>query len=271
MSRSWRRRPRMGHADPQRGLRTGGRRSRRCLIKMGARIRGAGTPTIEIDGVARLNGAHHRVLPDRIEAGTYATAVAMTGGDVVLEGARAIRNRTSCCRAKPFGRWTRSSASRTRLRRLRPRGRSPLVPAAMPQRGRRPGHRGTIRDSVRYAYRLVLALRGDVDIGDKGFFGTFHADLALDLASALSVGLPRPPSGSKPMAARIRRDSTLSRVGPTGRRFRIASRCSRAMTRRSTLSDVMTSSWLSTTATPPSAARISGSLICGRCADPADR
>ncbi len=57
-----------------------------CLNKMGARIRGAGTSTIEIDGVARLNGAHHRVLPDRIEAGTYATAVAMTGGDVVLEG-----------------------------------------------------------------------------------------------------------------------------------------------------------------------------------------
>ncbi len=57
-----------------------------CLNKMGARIRGAGTSTIEIEGVARLNGAHHRVLPDRIEAGTYATAVAMTGGDVVLEG-----------------------------------------------------------------------------------------------------------------------------------------------------------------------------------------
>jgi len=57
-----------------------------CLNKMGARIRGAGTPTIEIDGVARLNGAHHRVLPDRIEAGTYATAVAMTGGDIMLEG-----------------------------------------------------------------------------------------------------------------------------------------------------------------------------------------
>ena len=57
-----------------------------CLNKMGARIRGAGTSTIEIEGVARLNGAHHRVLPDRIEAGTYATAVAMTGGDILLEG-----------------------------------------------------------------------------------------------------------------------------------------------------------------------------------------
>ena len=57
-----------------------------CLNKMGARIRGTGTPTIEIHGVARLNGANHRVLPDRIEAGTYATAVAMTGGDLLLEG-----------------------------------------------------------------------------------------------------------------------------------------------------------------------------------------
>ena len=57
-----------------------------CLNKMGARVRGAGTSTIEIQGVARLNGAHHRVLPDRIEAGTYATAVAMTGGDILLEG-----------------------------------------------------------------------------------------------------------------------------------------------------------------------------------------
>jgi UDP-N-acetylglucosamine 1-carboxyvinyltransferase len=57
-----------------------------CLNKMGARIRGAGSSTIEIHGVARLNGAHHRVLPDRIEAGTYATAVAMTGGDLLLEG-----------------------------------------------------------------------------------------------------------------------------------------------------------------------------------------
>jgi UDP-N-acetylglucosamine 1-carboxyvinyltransferase len=57
-----------------------------CLNKMGARIHGAGTSTIEITGVARLNGARHSVLPDRIEAGTYATAVAMTGGDVLLEG-----------------------------------------------------------------------------------------------------------------------------------------------------------------------------------------
>jgi UDP-N-acetylglucosamine 1-carboxyvinyltransferase len=59
-----------------------------CLTKMGARIEGAGTSTITIQGVERLGGARHAVLPDRIETGTYAIAVAMAGGDVLLEGAR---------------------------------------------------------------------------------------------------------------------------------------------------------------------------------------
>jgi UDP-N-acetylglucosamine 1-carboxyvinyltransferase len=59
-----------------------------CLNKMGARISGAGTTRIVIEGVAKLHGARHTVLPDRIEAGTYAMAVAMTGGEVQLDGAR---------------------------------------------------------------------------------------------------------------------------------------------------------------------------------------
>ncbi len=59
-----------------------------CLTKMGARIRGAGTTRIEVEGVDGLHGARHPVLPDRIEAGTYAIATAMTGGDVQLAGAR---------------------------------------------------------------------------------------------------------------------------------------------------------------------------------------
>jgi UDP-N-acetylglucosamine 1-carboxyvinyltransferase len=59
-----------------------------CLNKMGAKISGAGTKRIVIEGVPRLTGARHFVLPDRIETGTYAMAVAMVGGDVMLEGAR---------------------------------------------------------------------------------------------------------------------------------------------------------------------------------------
>src|ERR1700687_228560 len=59
-----------------------------CLNKMGARISGAGTARIVIEGVGKLHGARHRVLPDRIETGTYAMAVAMAGGEVTLDGAR---------------------------------------------------------------------------------------------------------------------------------------------------------------------------------------
>jgi UDP-N-acetylglucosamine 1-carboxyvinyltransferase len=59
-----------------------------CLQKMGAKIEGAGTGTIRIQGVERLHAARHAVLPDRIETGTYAMATAMTGGDVMLLGAR---------------------------------------------------------------------------------------------------------------------------------------------------------------------------------------
>jgi UDP-N-acetylglucosamine 1-carboxyvinyltransferase len=59
-----------------------------CLNKMGAKITGAGTSRIVVEGVGRLHGARHSVLPDRIETGTYAMAVAMTGGDVLLQNAR---------------------------------------------------------------------------------------------------------------------------------------------------------------------------------------
>ncbi len=59
-----------------------------CINKMGGRIEGAGTPVITVTGVPRLHGAHHAVVADRIETGTYAMCVAMTGGNVLLEGAQ---------------------------------------------------------------------------------------------------------------------------------------------------------------------------------------
>jgi UDP-N-acetylglucosamine 1-carboxyvinyltransferase len=59
-----------------------------CLNKMGANSTGAGSSRSGIEGVAKLNGARHAVLPDRIETGTYAMAVAMAGGDVLLQNAR---------------------------------------------------------------------------------------------------------------------------------------------------------------------------------------
>lgn len=60
-----------------------------CLVKMGARIEGAGTDVITVHGVERLYGAQHEIVCDRIEAGTYLVAAAMAGGDVKLHNARA--------------------------------------------------------------------------------------------------------------------------------------------------------------------------------------
>ncbi|PNB43552.1 UDP-N-acetylglucosamine 1-carboxyvinyltransferase, partial [Pseudomonas sp. FW305-130] len=58
------------------------------LVAMGAKISGIGTETLEIEGVDRLHGATYRVMPDRIEAGSYACAAAITGGSVELVGVK---------------------------------------------------------------------------------------------------------------------------------------------------------------------------------------
>ncbi|MBB3066890.1 UDP-N-acetylglucosamine 1-carboxyvinyltransferase [Limibacillus halophilus] len=60
-----------------------------CLVKMGAKIAGIGTSELTITGVSRLSGAAHRVIPDRIEAGTFLMAAGLTDGDLNLRGARA--------------------------------------------------------------------------------------------------------------------------------------------------------------------------------------
>src|SRR6185437_3591295 len=57
-----------------------------CLTAMGARISGAGTDRIVVEGVAELHGAEHAVMPDRIETGTFLVAAAATGGDVTIRG-----------------------------------------------------------------------------------------------------------------------------------------------------------------------------------------
>ena len=60
----------------------------RCLNAMGARIEGIGSDRLTIDGVDRLHGAEHAIIPDRIETGTYACAAAITGGEVMLHNGR---------------------------------------------------------------------------------------------------------------------------------------------------------------------------------------
>lgn len=73
------------------------------LNAMGAKIQGAGTHTIEIEGVESLHGAEHRVLPDRIEAGTFAIAAAITGGNVNLVEAIASHNAALVAKLRTAG------------------------------------------------------------------------------------------------------------------------------------------------------------------------
>lgn len=66
-----------------------------CLISMGAKINGAGTETITVEGVPKLSGTTHAVMPDRVEAGSYAVAALMTKGDLFLKNARAADMQTA--------------------------------------------------------------------------------------------------------------------------------------------------------------------------------
>ena len=87
-----------------------------CLIAMGARISGVGTDRITIQGVAHLHGATHRVMPDRIETGTYLAAVATAGGDVTLTGTRADTLDAVLQKLRETGATIDESASTIRIR-----------------------------------------------------------------------------------------------------------------------------------------------------------
>ncbi|HEY9447998.1 MAG TPA: UDP-N-acetylglucosamine 1-carboxyvinyltransferase, partial [Burkholderiales bacterium] len=93
-----------------------------CLIAMGAKIGGAGTDVITIEGVARLHGARYRVMPDRIEIGTFLIAGAATGGCITVTGARADildavidKLRESGAKIESGADWIRVAADRNGL------------------------------------------------------------------------------------------------------------------------------------------------------------
>ena len=87
------------------------------LIAMGAQISGAGSPTVTITGVKALHGAEHEVIPDRIEAATYAIAAAATNGEVTLRGARADHLRAVLDKLKDAGAGIERSSAGITIRR----------------------------------------------------------------------------------------------------------------------------------------------------------
>jgi UDP-N-acetylglucosamine 1-carboxyvinyltransferase len=85
------------------------------LTKMGAKIEGAGTPTIRVKGVSKLKGAKHRIIPDRIEAGTFLIAGAMTGGDLNIAGCDPAHLDALLSKLKEAGVKTKSTADSVRV------------------------------------------------------------------------------------------------------------------------------------------------------------
>ncbi len=82
------------------------------LNRMGAQIMGAGTSTIEVEGVEELDAVDHTVIPDRIEAATYLAAVALAGGEITIEGARADHMDMLIAQARRHGRPHRADQRR---------------------------------------------------------------------------------------------------------------------------------------------------------------
>ena len=85
------------------------------LNKMGAKIQGAGTPTIKIKGVTKLKGAKHRIIPDRIEAGTFLIAGALTGGDLNITGCDPAHLDAILVKLKQTGVKTKSAKDSVRV------------------------------------------------------------------------------------------------------------------------------------------------------------
>jgi UDP-N-acetylglucosamine 1-carboxyvinyltransferase len=85
------------------------------LNKMGAKIEGAGTPTIHVKGVTKLKGAKHRIIPDRIEAGTFLIAGALTGGDLNISACDPAHLDTILTKLKESGVKTKATADSVRV------------------------------------------------------------------------------------------------------------------------------------------------------------
>lgn len=104
-----------------------------CLLAMGARITGVGGETLTIEGVDRLHGATYRVMPDRIEAGSYACAAAITGGDLELVGAAAGDMRATLAAITEAG--VTVEEKRDSIRIAAPGGMRPLTLSTAPYPG----------------------------------------------------------------------------------------------------------------------------------------
>src|SRR6266581_477101 len=186
------------------------------LNAMGARITGAGSPTITITGVKELHGAEHEVIPDRIEAATYAIAAAVTSGEVTLRGARAEHMRAVLDKLNDSGARTERSGTGITIRRngrLRPVDITTLPYAGFPT------------DAQAQMMALMAITPGISIITERIFESRFMhvselarlgADIALEGPSAIVKG-GKPLSGAPVMASDLRASAALVIAGLAAR------------------------------------------------------
>ena len=186
------------------------------LVAMGAMITGAGSPTITVTGVKQLHGAEHEVIPDRIEAATYAIAAAATNGEVTLRGARAEHMRAVLDKLNDSGARTDRSGTGITIRRsgrLRPVDITTLPYAGFPT------------DAQAQMMALMAITPGISIITERIFESRFMhvselarlgADIEIEGPSAIVKG-GKPLSGAPVMASDLRASAALVLAGLVAR------------------------------------------------------
>ncbi|HWX22311.1 MAG TPA: UDP-N-acetylglucosamine 1-carboxyvinyltransferase [Candidatus Binatia bacterium] len=186
------------------------------LNAMGARITGAGSPTITVTGVREMHGVEHEVIPDRIEAATYAIAAAVTNGEVTLRGARAEHMHAVLDKLKDAGLKIEQSSLGLTVRRngrLRPVDITTLPYAGFPT------------DAQAQMMALMAVTPGISIITERIFESRFMhvselarlgADIEIEGPSAIVKG-GKPLSGAPVMASDLRASAALVLAGLAAR------------------------------------------------------
>ncbi|HWH70388.1 MAG TPA: UDP-N-acetylglucosamine 1-carboxyvinyltransferase, partial [Candidatus Sulfotelmatobacter sp.] len=186
------------------------------LTAMGAKITGAGSPTLTITGVKELHGAEHNVIPDRIEAATFAIAAAATNGEVTLRGARADHLHAVLDKLKDAG--VKIQTNRTGLT-IRHNGRlKPVDITTLP-------YSGFPTDAQAQMMALMILTPGISIITERIFESRFMhvselarlgADIEIEGPSAIIKG-GAPLSGAPVMASDLRASAALVIAGLAAR------------------------------------------------------
>ena len=186
------------------------------LIAMGAKISGAGSPTITITGVKKLHGAEHKVIPDRIEAATYAIAAACTNGAVTLRGARADHMHAIIDKLREAG--VKVERSGTSLHVSRKGKLKPVDITTLPYAG--------FPTDVQAQMMVLMALTPGISIITERIFearfmhvselARLGADIEIEGPSAIVKG-GKPLSGAPVMASDLRASAALVIAGLAAR------------------------------------------------------